>query len=262
MLCGEATICSYSAGQMQASRLWCRSWNCEDCRPRRLSKLRRLAASGSPTTLITLTINPARFHDMDEAAQALVHGWRMVLQRAKREGIAQQVQYLAVFEETKAGTPHLHILARCPYIPQRWLSDRMREYCDSPIVDIRKIWNRRHASRYVAKYVSKGPGRFRGCKRYWRSQAYSDLQRQEANTTGKTGDAWMNPDYLESVRVNIRRAGWRVVDWDSHWFAAVAAGSHVWPTCYQPPPEDRRWRTLYDVAHDSFASTPGSQASC
>jgi len=131
------------------------------------------AAQGEPNRFITLS-SRYRPDEMtpDQAAQQLVHAWRMVVQRGKREGIFKEIQYIAVFELTKKGWPHLHILARCDYIIQRWLSLRMEEYAESPVVDVRKVKSRRRAAWYVAKYTAKAPEKFLGCKRYWRTHGY------------------------------------------------------------------------------------------
>lgn len=138
--------------------------------PRRLGQLKRLAASGNPTTLLTLTINPEHYKSFDAAARRLVAAWRLIRQQAKREGLVESIPFIAIFEATLKGWPHLHILLRAPYIPQAWLSQCMAKYAKSPIVDIRRVHSRRGAARYVAKYVSKGPGRFEGTKRYWCSR--------------------------------------------------------------------------------------------
>lgn len=194
----------------------------------RLRMLRDIAASGQPNLFITLGSNSSAYDTPDEAARALVHAWRMVLQRAKREGLISSIQYLAVFEEFKSGWPHLHILARGPYIPQEWLSERMREYCNAPIVYISACRDRRVASRYVAKYISKGPGRFEGCKRYWRSQGYQ---------TQPTGWEKEKPLHdkprlfhnrrAESIADSFARTGWQVA-WSSwNCFEAIAPGPEI-----------------------------------
>ena len=108
----------------------------------------------------------------DAAARQLVHAWRMVVQRGKREKIFKEIQYIAVFEETKKGWPHLHILARTSWIAQAWLADRMQQYANSPIVDVRKVKTKERAAWYVSKYVAKEPHRYQGCKRYWRTHGY------------------------------------------------------------------------------------------
>lgn len=215
MFCGDTTLTEHHAGRVEGRRLSCRSWHCDECRPVRLRQLRDIAASGQPNLFITLGSNPNAYDTPDEAAQALVHAWRMVLQRAKRERLLTSIQYLCVFEDFKSGWPHLHILARGPYIPQDWLSDRMAEYCSAPVVWISACRDRRVASRYVAKYISKGPGRFEGCKRYWRSQGYQTQTTEwERETPVHDHRRLFHQRRAESIADAYQRRGWSVT-WSS-----------------------------------------------
>ena len=226
--CGLYTGCSeeHATGQIHAARLYCKSWNCEHCGPIRRKQLQAQAAAGSPTTLITLTSPFNQYETPDEAARAIVHAWRMTLQQGQREGRFPRIQYIAVFEETKKGWPHLHILARAPFIEQRWLSRTMHDHGAGEIVDIRRVYNARHAARYVGKYVSKAPHRYEGCKRYWRTLAY-DLNPRETvriDPTEKTG--WLS-------RSDVATFSWVLEQnrYDLEW-----RGDHsftAWPTAWR-----------------------------
>lgn len=202
----------FDSGKMCASGLSCNRWDCDTCKPRRLRGLKSLAKSGRPTTMITLTCRHTSFDSPAEAAQRLVQSWRLVLQRAKREGIAAGVEYLCVFEQHKSGWPHLHILCRAPYIDQQWLSDRMAEYADGPNVWIRKVRSQRMAAYYVSKYCSKGPHRYDGCKRYWRSQGYQveDIDASDGVPVHDRRYQLHRVGLLALADV-LRRTGWEVV---------------------------------------------------
>ncbi|MEE8540002.1 MAG: hypothetical protein V3S54_09300 [Woeseiaceae bacterium] len=80
--------------------------------------------------------------------------------------------FLAVFEKTKRGEPHLHILLRTVYLDQAWLSDQMKELIGAPIVDIRSLTSAAKIANYVTKYIAKDPHKFIGTKRYWSSRDY------------------------------------------------------------------------------------------
>lgn len=210
---------------MRAGTIWCKSWNCEYCQPIRLRQLQAQAVNGAPSKFITIT-SRYRPEEMtpDEAAQQLVHAWRMVVQRAKREGIWTDCQYIAVFELTERGWPHLHILARCDFVQQRWLSDRMADYADSPIVDVRAVKGRKRAAWYVAKYCSKGPDKFQGCKRYWRTHGY-DL------SPGKTDKplhdhfmGFLQPEHIAEAAATYERFGYRLAWTSDHSFIAAPQG--------------------------------------
>lgn len=169
MLCTEFTKIMQEGGRITAEPLRCRCWHCEHCQPKRCAQLRALALSGKPDTFLTLTVNPAVGKSPSHRAQMLAKSFRMLRQFLIRKGYAEKLPFLAVFERTKAGEPHLHILMRAPFIPQHVISAYMAKRMRAPIVDIRRIKSHGQAVGYVTKYVGKDPFVFKGCKRYWRS---------------------------------------------------------------------------------------------
>ena len=181
MLCGQASAVKRLGDQIVAVSLPCRSWQCQDCAPKRRAQLIAIACAGDPNRLITLTVSPKIGTSPNERAKLLARAWRLVVARAQRQLHIPHLDYLAVCEATKRGEPHLHILVRSGFIPQRWLSAQMREILDSPIVDIRKVSNGRLAAAYVSKYIGKDPQRFGTCKRYWQTKKWI-IQDDENNT--------------------------------------------------------------------------------
>lgn len=137
------------------------------------------AKAGKPTTFITLTSNPASGATPAKRAQATIDAWRHIVRQLRRQKRFARLQYLVVIEKTKNGEPHLHILARMPYLSQKWLSDQMRVLTNAPIVDIRRVRSEKEAAAYVAKYAGKNPAVFEGTKRYWRSLDYMHPTRRE-----------------------------------------------------------------------------------
>lgn len=217
--CGEQTICINHGDHITGSRLRCRSWQCDECFPRRLSELRDLAASGYPDAFLTLTTRRGSYDSPDDAAAAMAKALRHLMQWIRRQQGWDRIPYLAIFEEHKSGWPHLHVLLRMPYVDQAELSTEWHRLTGSPIVDIRRIKSQRQASQYVAKYASKGPGRFDGCKRYWRTRHYvcnpalAGLDKPLADGTG-----WRQADPIEWVAWWYQGLGW-TVGWESedHW---------------------------------------------
>ena len=138
-----------------------------------------------------------------------------------------------MFEKTKTGWPHLHILCRMPYVPQAWLSRRMGELIDSPVVDIRALHNVRKAAAYVAKYIAKHPHRFEGCKRYWRSQDWV-LDPIDDDAPVMDGREGWKPDQrsITALEYEVRRQQYQTQrEGDKLVFA------WAWPT---PPPFERQ----------------------
>lgn len=209
-------------GEVRAGAVWCKSWHCEHCAPIRQKQLMAQAAQGEPNKFITLT-SKYRPDEMSAhaAAQELVHAWRMVIQKAKRHGLFKNIQYIAVFELTQRGWPHLHILARCPFFPQAWLSKQMDKYCSSPIVDIRSIKSKKRAAWYVAKYTAKAPEKFDRCKRYWRTHKY-DLS--DSRLERPVHDFYKGVFYwcgIEDIAAVYDAQGY-LLEWDSdHSFTAI-----------------------------------------
>jgi len=151
------------------------------------------AASGEPTRLLTLTVNPAYYTDPEERLRKLAWAWRTTVKRRKREYGKASISYLSIVEETKRGEPHLHILLRSPYIPHALISACMAELINSPIVDIRLIRNPAQAIQYVLKYITKAPAQFDGSKRYWMSQDYEqhdDTEKAEIAAMKGGWDIW------------------------------------------------------------------------
>jgi len=190
-VCGGWSLVSNDLRGTHAITLWCRSWCCTDCAPYRVAGLKRLAMAGAPTTFITLTVNPHHGQNRQDRARQLSDAWKIVVKRARRKFTKAPLEYLAVFEETTKGEPHLHILCRAPFIPQRWLSDQMNELIEAPVVDIRKVGTAKNAARYVAKYVGKGPKAFEALKRYWCSQGWNLEEPLERRNVGDPHQSWV-----------------------------------------------------------------------
>lgn len=174
MFCAEWTLVKSQGSEVAAKPLYCRSWTCEECAPKRKRQLQGRACSGKPTTFITLTVNPRVGADPEERRLELSRAWAKVVKRLRRLHGEKSVEYLAVAETTKRGEAHAHILARCPFIPQSLLSTWMEELIGAKIVDIRKVRNAGEAAAYVSKYLAKDPHQFGAAKRYWASRHYAD----------------------------------------------------------------------------------------
>jgi len=181
-MCGRiGTVVGQNGKDVKVSKLSCKSWSCPDCAPKRRGRLVAEAKEGKPNRFLTLTVNPNWFDSPDERAHRLVIAWRRFAQWFKRKHPTAEFQYLAVFEATKLGEPHLHICFRGAWIYQRTLSKKMNEYIGAPIVDVRRVKSKSAVAEYVTKYISKRNIKFGTLKRYWRSQKYL----AESNTARK-----------------------------------------------------------------------------
>lgn len=241
MMCGEFSLVNEDTHSSVATTLFCRAWNCDTCAPKRRAELITLAANGTPNRLLTITVNPQIGVSPADRAAKLARAWRLVVSRAKRQLKLQSIEYLAVFEATKRGEPHLHILCRCGFIPQRWLSAQLNNILRSPIVDIRRVHNASHAARYVAKYIGKAPHRFATCKRYWHTRSWVNGHLQRKDADGFPQGRWRveaSPlwSIAEEWQVRHYQVAWegrdRITATWPHWlphpssFTGAAAPSH------------------------------------
>lgn len=149
-----------------------------------------LAASGEPDRFLTLTVNPSVGASPEERRAALAKGFNHLLKRMRRRWPERNFQFLTVVEKTKAGEPHLHVLLRGGYVPQKWISEQMRDLIDAPIVDIRAIKSMQQVVTYVAKYIAKAPAQFATFKRYWSSRAYEIDKPDEFKKDPKKPSRW------------------------------------------------------------------------
>lgn len=165
----------------------CKSWSCPDCSKLRRRALIKEAKDGKPNRFVTLTVNPNWFSSPEERAAQLAKAWRLVVAAYRHRWPTRKIEYLAVFEATEKGEPHLHLVLRSDFISQKWLSGQMRKRMGAPIVDVRQVKGAKDVAKYVTKYISKRAIRFGTCKRYWRSAGYlavSPRKERQARNAG------------------------------------------------------------------------------
>lgn len=209
--CGERTIVKAQPGEYTASSLRCRAWTCAECQPQRSRQLVAQAHGGAPTTFLTLTSRRKPELTPYDAAMNLSRAWRLLRLRIMRHRKLKNLPFLAVFEATQNGWPHLHILLRSIWIDQRWISAQMAELADAPVVDIQRIRNRAQVNAYVAKYVGKAPHKFGSAKRYWQSRDYDLRPAQPEKLPWREGvDWWQTSRNLGAWCRSMEALAWSV----------------------------------------------------
>lgn len=209
ILCSESIVVNSGEGEKRAITLFCRSWKCEICQPKRKAALIALAQGGKPTTFITLTTNPAIGASPIARARALADAWRLIVKRAKKRYGLKKLPYMCVFEATKRGEPHLHILARVKWLDQKWLSQQMASINGAPVVDIRRVKSAAQIGAYVAKYVGKAPHQFGTSKRYWCTRDYDLSTWERDEEPGRWRDRWS----VEGITLATQNWLWRQRRW-------------------------------------------------
>ena len=226
MFCGEWALVKHSFPALKVIPLKCRCWSCDECRPERTRQLIGEAKSGRPDLFITLTSIFSPGADPAAAARQLVKAWRTVRSEYLKKNGKGSLPFLAVFEETKNGWPHLHIVARCKWLSQRKLADRMEELTGARVCWVERLKTTRKVANYVAKYIGKNPFRFFGTKRYWRSLDYLAVVADDDPAPG--GD----PPMWEVFRGSVTRC---IMEWCDQGWVAEYRGKEVWLTSGKPP---------------------------
>jgi len=160
-------------GALAALPLFCGRWDCEECGEYKRKRLRKRLLDGEPTTLITLTTNPAVHASPLDAFLNATTAINKLFKRLRRRFPTRKIEYALVWETTKKGWPHAHILLRSPYLPQNLISRLWVSLTGAFIVDVRKVASRAHAAAYVTKYLTKSPEVPSGYRRFRTSRLYA-----------------------------------------------------------------------------------------
>jgi len=225
--CGQSTIIARLQYGAITAKFHCRKAACEECAPIRRAQLRARGRQGEPNRFITLTswVRPDQtpeeaYADLLDATQKTIRAarheeekpperrWsipggyknekrRRQVERYAREDDAAGLTSIEIFrtvERTKRGWPHFHMVARCPYIPQEWLSWQMAKRIKSPVVDIRAIRNLQRQVAYMVAYVTKEEHRFGNSRRYSFTQKYKLPSDTEHVPLAPPGTRFINED--------------------------------------------------------------------
>lgn len=107
--------------------------------------------------MLTLTCDTKRYDSPEHAARRMSWALPKLIADMRRWAGDAPVEYLAVWERTRAGWPHLHVLLLAPYIPQRLVSQWWQRLTLSPVVFFTALGGSRSGARYVTKYLTKDP---------------------------------------------------------------------------------------------------------
>jgi len=189
----------------------CGRWTCPACSPYRRRKLETELLAGDPTTFITLGWNASRPESPERARQIMGEQWKLLAARIRRRWPVAAFEWGTVVERYKSGYPHFHILARAPYIPQKWLSEQWNDLVGAPVVDIQAVKSKHDLARYLTKYLTKSPERIGTGKRYWFSQGYRTAPEQGQVGQRTAGPWFYDPDPLAFLITRYQRYGLVVI---------------------------------------------------
>jgi hypothetical protein len=149
--CGGYSLVGVDGPSVGIYPFRCKCWRCSRCGPRKVNQTRRRIQAGlerGESWFATLT-SPG---DEDpEASLRLLSGrWKAFNLRLTR--LLGHVEYVAVVELQKRGSPHIHVLVRGPLISRSWLAKA------SAAVGFGRIADVRTTSRGIAGYLTKAIG--------------------------------------------------------------------------------------------------------
>lgn len=231
-ICSESILVNQGVNRARAVTLFCRSWNCDICAPKRRASVIAQIIGGRPTKLMTLTTRRIDGQSPDREAKFLALSFRRFVRMLRETWGKQGIHYFVVFEAHKSGWPHMHVALRAPYMPWWYLSGLWEAVTGSPGVDIRAIPRRGRIASYVAKYLGKEVGKFGTCKRYWKSPAWSLEQLPEQDQDGNWSDIWEPREMTRRKLAEMWESmGWLVWEEDRMLYGGLdpPAGARVVP---------------------------------
>lgn len=156
--CGQGALigCSPDRSHVILIPLRCKSWDCPTCGPRKRRDYIALLKSGEPDRELTLTAPAEPGTDPREIARRMKKAFTKLVARIRKTfGL---FEYALVWELTKKGTPHAHILFRGTYISKRWISSQWVALGFGPVVFIQSVKSHGLHAAHACKYLAKATG--------------------------------------------------------------------------------------------------------
>lgn len=162
-------------GSIIAVPITCRSWDCPRCAHNLKRRLLRRLRYAKPNLFATLTTNERTAPTPDEAFARANAAIAVLIKRWRRRWPGERLEYFLVWERTKRGWPHAHILLLGRPVSKHWLSRTWRELSGAYIIDLQKVGSITHAATYLAKYLAKDPQVPPGFRRWRRSAGFFNV---------------------------------------------------------------------------------------
>lgn len=177
-------------GSWIAVPITCRSWDCPSCARYLKRRLLRRLRNSSPNLFITLTTSERTAPSPREAFDVANKAIGPLMKRWRRKFPNDRVEYFLVWEKTKRGWPHAHLLLSAPRVSRHWLSDQWRMLTRSYIVDLQLVSSIQHAAGYLTKYLAKDPQVPEGQRRWRRSKGFFTLPADDGSTPLPVRSKW------------------------------------------------------------------------
>jgi len=104
--CGEASLTREGDAVAQVLTQHCKCASCEHCAPGYRRRVTRVAASGVPQVMLTVTAPPRRGRTPGEQARLMQQGIEQWRQFWNRHNPKRRIDWFWVIEKHKSGQPH------------------------------------------------------------------------------------------------------------------------------------------------------------
>jgi len=222
----QSLLGTNEAGALAALPMFCGRWDCEECGAHKRKKLKKRFLEGAPTTLITLTTNPSAHASPLDAFLNATIAINRLFKRLRRRFPTREIEYALVWETTKKGWPHAHILLRAPYLPQALISAQWASLTGAFVVDVRRVSSHGHVASYVSKYLAKSPEVPAGYRRFRTSRLYSTPPARGVLRDYLSLDGFLRFPHPITILLDEYRIVGRI--WTEHWPSLYVSGT--------PPP--------------------------
>ncbi|MBA7545992.1 hypothetical protein ES705_38374 [subsurface metagenome] len=131
----------------------CGTWACGGCAQRKLARLTAQAHAGKPNKRLMLSTLPDNFRSRIERVRRFRKHLALLVKRIRRAW--GPFEYFAPVELTQRAAAHTHILARCGFIDQDWLSRNWEQISGAKVIWIKPIKKEASAVLHAVKYCLK-----------------------------------------------------------------------------------------------------------
>lgn len=153
--CGSGIIAADAGDRKAARTARCKTFECPICGPRRAAELRAKLYEARPNRFFTLTIRHLETRTLSEEVELLKGCWRRFRLWWNRTYPQKQIECCSIWELKGERHAHMHVLARCGFVPVNVLKAFFQKEIGSFKQDVRKIYDLKEVGRYITKYVTK-----------------------------------------------------------------------------------------------------------
>jgi hypothetical protein len=178
--CGPGTIVGYDGERKLGRRTNCGAPDCPNCGKRARAIYRAKIRAGRPNRFINPTIIHLPDRTREQELKLLATAFHKFVVWWKRDHPNWEFEYFEVRECKGERHVHLHIAARCGFIPHNVFRDFMERETGSYIQDIRAIKSVRQLEVYLTNYVTKDMRRIGAMHRYSKSHNYEPEKGERA----------------------------------------------------------------------------------